>query len=149
MRSIGITMPSRTASLERPPEDARLADEAGFNSVCSYQVDRNPFATLNTSALTTSAAWLGAGLAAAFSRSPFECANAIADADELCGRRALLGARRSSGRRSGIPARRYRCSWDYLATMRSTRCEGTAYTSAGRGRRGACAAVGFRPTREG
>jgi probable F420-dependent oxidoreductase len=91
MSQIGITMPSRTAPLERIPEYARLADEAGFDSVWSYELYRNPFAMLNTAALATERAQLGTGLAAAFSRSPFELANAVADVDELSGGRAILG----------------------------------------------------------
>ena len=73
---LGITMPSRTAPLSRIPDYARMADEAGFVSVWTYELYRNPFAMLCTSALTTSKAELCTGLATAFNRSPFEAANA-------------------------------------------------------------------------
>jgi alkanesulfonate monooxygenase SsuD/methylene tetrahydromethanopterin reductase-like flavin-dependent oxidoreductase (luciferase family) len=88
---LGITMPSRTAPLARIPDYAQMADEAGFESVWTYELYRNPFAMLCTSALATSKAELCTGLATAFSRSPFEAANAAADVDELSGGRMKLG----------------------------------------------------------
>jgi len=84
-------MPSRTASLSRIPDYARMADEAGFDSVWTYELYRNPFAMLCTSALATSNAELCTGLATALNRSPFEAANAAADVDELSGGRMKLG----------------------------------------------------------
>lgn len=84
-------MPSRTASLKRIPEYARMADEAGLDSVWTYEVYRNPFAMLCTSALATSDIELCSGLATAFNRSPFEAANAAADVDELSGGRMKFG----------------------------------------------------------
>ena len=91
MDRIGISMPSRTAHLRKIPEYARAADEAGFHSVWSYELYKNPFAMLCTAALETKQATLGTGLAAAFCRSPFEAANAAADVDELSNGRMLLG----------------------------------------------------------
>jgi alkanesulfonate monooxygenase SsuD/methylene tetrahydromethanopterin reductase-like flavin-dependent oxidoreductase (luciferase family) len=88
---LGITMPSRTAPLARIPDYARMADEAGFESIWTYELYRNPFAMLSASAVTTSNAELCTGLAAAFTRSPFEAANAAADVDELSGGRMKLG----------------------------------------------------------
>ena len=88
---LGITMPSRTAPLARIPDYARMADQAGFESVWTYELYRNPFAMLCTSALATSKAELCTGLATAFTRSPFEAANAAADVDELSGGRMKLG----------------------------------------------------------
>lgn len=88
---LGITMPSRTAAMWRIPEYARMAQDAGFHSVWTYEVYRNPFAMLSTCALATDGIALGTGLAAAFSRSPFEAANAAADVDELSGGRMVLG----------------------------------------------------------
>jgi len=88
---LGITMPSRTAPLSRIPDYARMADEAGFDSVWTYELYRNPFAMLALSALTTSNAELCTGLATAFTRSPFEAANAAADVDEASGGRMKLG----------------------------------------------------------
>lgn len=139
---IGVTMPTRTAPLEKVPEYARLADEAGFDSVWSYELYRNPFAMLCTSALTTSRATLGTGLAAAFPRSPFELANAAADVDELSNGRMLLGlgigvpefleafhstdAKRAVGR-----VREYidvlRLSWTYLHAGEAEAYEGEHY----------------------
>lgn len=77
--------------MARIPDYARMADEAGFESIWTYEVYRNPFIMLGNSALTTSKAELGTGLATAFSRSPFEAANAAADVDELSGGRMKLG----------------------------------------------------------
>ncbi len=91
MTRIGITMPSRTAPLERIPEYARIADEAGFQSIWSYELYRNPFALLCLAATTSKRATLATGLTGAFPRSPFECANGAADVDELTGGRMLLG----------------------------------------------------------
>jgi probable F420-dependent oxidoreductase len=84
-------MPSRTAPLSRIPDYAQMADEAGFDSVWTYELYRNPFAMLCTSALTASRVELCTGLATAFNRSPFEAANAAADVDELSGGRMKLG----------------------------------------------------------
>lgn len=84
-------MPSRTAALSRIPDYARMADDAGFESIWTYELYRNPFGMLCTSAMATSRAELCTGLAAAFTRSPFEAANAAADVDELSGGRMNLG----------------------------------------------------------
>jgi len=91
MTRFGITMPSRTASMDRFAEYARWADEAGFDSVWDYELYRNPFTLLAGAAPATSRIALATGLAAAFSRSPFEMANAAADIDELSHGRMLLG----------------------------------------------------------
>jgi probable F420-dependent oxidoreductase len=131
MERLGITMPTRTAAMDRFPEYARWADEAGFDSIWDYELYRNPFAMLCTAALSTSKATLATGLAGAFPRSPFEMANAAADVDELSGGRMLIGMG------TGVPEflaafhsqnfvkplsrmRDYitcmRRSWDYLST---------------------------------
>jgi alkanesulfonate monooxygenase SsuD/methylene tetrahydromethanopterin reductase-like flavin-dependent oxidoreductase (luciferase family) len=91
MSLVGITMPNRTAPLRKIPEYAQLADAAGFDSVWSYELYKNPFSMLCTSALCTEDAILGTGLAAAFRRSPFDAANSAADVDELSQGRMLLG----------------------------------------------------------
>jgi alkanesulfonate monooxygenase SsuD/methylene tetrahydromethanopterin reductase-like flavin-dependent oxidoreductase (luciferase family) len=103
---LGITMPSRTAPLSRIPDYARMADAAGFESIWTYELYRNPFAMLCTSAMATSNAELCTGLAAAFTRSPFEAANAAADVDELSGGRMKLGLG------TGVP--------EFLAAFHST-----------------------------
>jgi alkanesulfonate monooxygenase SsuD/methylene tetrahydromethanopterin reductase-like flavin-dependent oxidoreductase (luciferase family) len=91
MNLIGITMPNRTAPLRKIPEYAQLADAAGFDSVWSYELYKNPFSMLCTSALVTEHATLGTGLATAFRRSPFDAACSAADVDELSRGRMLLG----------------------------------------------------------
>jgi alkanesulfonate monooxygenase SsuD/methylene tetrahydromethanopterin reductase-like flavin-dependent oxidoreductase (luciferase family) len=88
---LGVTMPSRTAALSRVPEYARMADDAGFDSCWTYELYRNPFGMLELCGLSSSRVQLGTGLAAAFSRSPFEAANAAADVDEISGGRMNLG----------------------------------------------------------
>jgi len=88
---LGITMPSRTAPMSRFPDYARMADDAGFESVWTYELYRNPFSILNAAAATTSRAELCTGLATAFTRSPFEAANAAADVDEASDGRMKLG----------------------------------------------------------
>lgn len=139
---LGITMPSRTAAMSRIPQYARMAEEAGFESVWTYEVYRSPFAMLAMSAETTSSVQLGTGLAAAFSRSPFEAANAAADVDEVSGGRMTLGLG------TGVPEfltsfhstdyeravgrfREYveclRRSWSYLAGEQVEAYEGKTY----------------------
>lgn len=88
---LGITMPTRTVALERVPEYARWAEEGGFDSAWTWELYRNPFSMLVTSALATDRISLGTGLAVAGSRSPFEMANEAADIDEISGGRMLLG----------------------------------------------------------
>lgn len=139
---IGVTMPTRTAPLDRIPEYARLADEAGFASIWSYELYRNPFTLLCLAATTSKQATLATGLAGAFPRSPFELANGAADVDEMTGGRMLLGLG------TGVPefleafhstdaklmvARMseyidvLRLSWRYLATGESETFEGAHY----------------------
>jgi alkanesulfonate monooxygenase SsuD/methylene tetrahydromethanopterin reductase-like flavin-dependent oxidoreductase (luciferase family) len=88
---VGISLPM----LNQPPHEfrelARLADEAGFDSLWDYEFFRNPFVTHGLNATTTSRIKLATGIATACSRSPFEMANAAADIDELSGGRAIVG----------------------------------------------------------
>lgn len=88
---IGVTMPTRTVELSRVPEYAKIAEDAGLDTAWSWELYRNPFSMLATSAMATSRIGLGTGLAVAGSRSPFEFANAAADIDELTGGRMHLG----------------------------------------------------------
>lgn len=135
-------MPSRTAPMDRIPEYARMADEAGFESIWTYEVYRSPFIMQATSALATSRAGLYTGLAAAFTRSPFEAANAAADVDELSGGRfnlglgtgvpEFLGAFHSTGFKKPIGRLSeyvdvLRRSWDYLAGEQVANYEGEHY----------------------
>ncbi|OMC33135.1 hypothetical protein A5742_14680 [Mycolicibacterium fortuitum] len=139
----GITIPSRTIEFAEVSKLAALADAAGFDSVWDYEVYRNPFTMLCTAAMTTERAALGTGLAAGYSRSPFECANAAADVDELSNGRMILGLG------TGVPEflsafhstytdrplgrmREYikvlRLSWEYLQTGTADTFEGKHYT---------------------
>jgi probable F420-dependent oxidoreductase len=139
---IGITLPSRTGPIEGIGEKARRAEDAGFQSVWTYEVYRNPFNLLTVAAAATERATLGTGLAAAFSRSPFEAANAAADIDELSGGRMLYGlgtgspqflrdfhstdAKHALGRMSEY-IDVLRLSWEYLATGTADGFEGQHY----------------------
>jgi len=139
---IGVTLPSRTGTIGEVGEKARRADQAGFQSVWSYEVYRNPYALLGVAAANTEHVTLGTGLATAFTRSPFETANSAADIDDMSGGRMLLGIG------TGIPEflRAFhstdiehaigrmseyidvlRLSWEYLATGRADRLDGQHY----------------------
>lgn len=139
---VGVTLPSRTGPIPNVFEYARRAEEAGFYSAFDYEVYRNPFTMLAGSAMTTSTIKLGTGLAAAFSRSPFEAANAAADIDEMSGGRMIYGlgtgapefltrlhstdAKRPIGRMSEY-IDVLRRSWEYLDTGKTTPFEGQYY----------------------
>jgi probable F420-dependent oxidoreductase len=139
---IGVTLPSRTGPIAGIADKARRAEQAGFQSIWSYEVYRNPFNLLTVAAAATERATLGTGLAAAFSRSPFEAANAAADIDELSGGRMLFGlgtgvpeflrafhstnAKHPLGRMSEY-LDVLRLSWEYLATGTADRFEGEHY----------------------
>jgi alkanesulfonate monooxygenase SsuD/methylene tetrahydromethanopterin reductase-like flavin-dependent oxidoreductase (luciferase family) len=77
--------------MHRFVEFAKSADDAGFQSVWNYEFYRNPFVIHAGTAAATERIGLATGIAAAFARSPFEAANAVADVDELSGGRAILG----------------------------------------------------------
>jgi len=88
---LGISLPCINQPYDRLPELAGAADQAGFDSVWSYEVHRNPFLIHALCASTTRNVQLATGLAAGAARSPTEMANAAADVDELSGGRALVG----------------------------------------------------------
>lgn len=88
---LGLTLPSINQPFAYLPELARLADEAGFDSVWNYEVHRNPLLINAVCAGATKNVALGTGLAAAAGRSPLEMANAAADVDELSNGRAIVG----------------------------------------------------------
>ena len=139
---IGVTLPSRTGPVAEVGVKARQAEEAGFDSAWTYEVYRNPFNLLTVAGMNTSRVTLGTGLAAAFSRSPFEAANAAADIDELSGGRMFFGlgtgvpeflkafhstdARQPLGRLSEY-IDVLRRSWEYLATGTADPLEGQHY----------------------
>jgi probable F420-dependent oxidoreductase len=84
-------MPILNQPFEKFPELARLADEAGFDSVWDYEFFRNPFVIHGMCASHTERIQHATGIATSCSRSPFEMANAAADIDELTGGRTILG----------------------------------------------------------
>jgi alkanesulfonate monooxygenase SsuD/methylene tetrahydromethanopterin reductase-like flavin-dependent oxidoreductase (luciferase family) len=139
----GVTMPGLGRRLEEYPEFARMAEEAGFDSVWNYEFWRNPFTMHIDNAAVTSEITLGTGIAAAFIRSPFELANLAADVDERSGGRMLLGIGTGApeflewfhSSHAKQPVSRLseyidviRMSWDYLHTMdASTQFNGKHY----------------------
>lgn len=139
---LGVTLPSRKGPISSVGEKARRAEQAGFHSVWTYEVYRNPFTLLSVAAAATERATLGTGLAAAFSRSPFEAANAAADIDDMSDGRMLFGLgtgvpeflRAFHSSDAVHPVGRMteyidvlRLSWEYLATGRADRLEGQHY----------------------
>ncbi|MCZ4551053.1 LLM class flavin-dependent oxidoreductase [Gordonia rubripertincta] len=139
---LGITLPSRTNPIVSLGDKARRAEDAGFDSVWSYEVYRNPFIILSQAAAATSTVTIGSGLAAAFSRSPFVSANAAADIDEISGGRFLYGLgtgvpefmKAFHSTDAERPLRRLseyvdvlRLSWQYLNTGTAPRFEGQYY----------------------
>lgn len=139
---IGVTLPSRTGPITALAEMARRAEEAGFQSVWTYEVYRNPFTILSHAAAATSTTTLGTGLAAGFSRSPFAAANAAADIDEISGGRMLYGVgtgvpeflRAFHSTHGDRPLKRLseyvdvlRLSWEYLTTGKAPVYEGEHY----------------------
>lgn len=139
---IGVTLPSRKGPISEVGAKAFRAEQAGFQSVWSYEVYRNPFTLLSVAAANTEHVTLGTGLAAAFSRSPFAAANAAADIDDISGGRMLFGlgtgvpeflrafhstdAEHPLGRLSEY-IDVLRLSWEYLATGQADRLEGQHY----------------------
>ena len=89
--SLGITMPILNQAIDIFPELARLAEDAGFDSVWDYEFYRNPFVIHGTCARETKRIKLATGIAAGAARSPFEMANAAADVDELSKGRMIIG----------------------------------------------------------
>ncbi|HEY1971219.1 MAG TPA: LLM class flavin-dependent oxidoreductase [Pseudonocardia sp.] len=142
---LGVTMPARTIELAKVPELARMAEDAGLDSVWAWELYRNPLTMLATSAQRTERIALGTGLAVAASRTPFEMANAAADIDELSGGRTLLGLGYGVGEflstLHSVPADRaltrmseyldvLRLSWQYLAEADAPAYQGQYYSFA-------------------
>jgi alkanesulfonate monooxygenase SsuD/methylene tetrahydromethanopterin reductase-like flavin-dependent oxidoreductase (luciferase family) len=91
MTQLGLTVPILQTKMEKFSQFAQLAEEARFDSVWGIEQYRNPFVVHALTASTTSRIKLATGIAQAFSRSPFEMANAAADVDEISGGRTILG----------------------------------------------------------
>jgi len=139
---VGVTMPMGKHPLRTYPTMAKAAEDAGMDSVWTYEVYENPLIVLAMASLATSRIQLGTGVVTTLSRSPFELANAAADVDQVSGGRLLLGVG------IGIPGlmatlhgadidrpidrmREYtlalRRSWDYLAEGRADDFVGEHY----------------------
>ncbi|WP_073881223.1 LLM class flavin-dependent oxidoreductase [Mycobacterium paraffinicum] len=91
MSKLGVTMPGLNQPIDAFPRMAKMAEDAGFDSVWDYEFYRNPLVILGMTAQTTSTIPLGTGLVTAAGRSPFVMANAAADVDEASGGRLILG----------------------------------------------------------
>lgn len=91
MSKLGVTMPGLTQPISAFPKMAAMAEDAGFDSVWTYEFYRNPLIIHALSAQKTSRIPLGIGLAVAAGRSPFTMAQAAADVDEISGGRLILG----------------------------------------------------------
>ena len=87
-------MPILNQPYEKFPVLARLADEAGFDSVWDYEFFRNPFIIHGVCSQQTRQIQHATGIATACSRTPFEMANAAAD---LTGHQAGRGHQRPTG----------------------------------------------------
>ncbi|BBX00106.1 hypothetical protein BST36_23270 [Mycolicibacterium moriokaense] len=139
---VGVTLPSRTGPIPNVFEYAKQAEDAGFYSAFDYEVYRNPFTMLAGAAVRTERIKLGTGLAAGFSRSPFEAANAAADVDEMSGGRMIFGLgtgapellKRLHSTNAKKPVGRMseyidvlRRSWEYLGTGKAEPLEGEHY----------------------
>ncbi|MBP2389408.1 LLM class flavin-dependent oxidoreductase [Aeromicrobium fastidiosum] len=84
-------MPSRTTDLRRIPQYAQWADEAGLDTVWSWELAKDPISQLATSSMVTQRIGLGTGLAVASNRTAASMANHAIDIDELSGGRMHLG----------------------------------------------------------
>src|SRR6056297_924492 len=77
--------------LNKVPEAARAADEAGFDVLMSMENANEPFLPLAVAAVNTERAELGPGIAIAFARSPMVVANAAWDLQRASNGRFVLG----------------------------------------------------------
>jgi alkanesulfonate monooxygenase SsuD/methylene tetrahydromethanopterin reductase-like flavin-dependent oxidoreductase (luciferase family) len=139
---VGISMPMLNQPIDRFAELARLADEAEFDSVWSYEFYRNPFIAQGLTAGVTNTIDLYTGIATACSRTPFEMANAAADVDEVSGGRMVVGLSPGAasfsdalnGTEMNRPVARMReyitvmrAVWDYFRTGEPTPYAGEFY----------------------
>lgn len=91
MSKLGVTLPSLVNSIPEIGDMARLAEDAGFDSVFHWEAFRSPYMGLANAATKTSRITLATGIAHAFTHTPFATANLAADLDEVSGGRAVLG----------------------------------------------------------
>ena len=61
MSNIGVTLPSRTAPHPDVIEYGRMADQAGFDSIWTYELYRDPLHILGACAERTSRVQIGTG----------------------------------------------------------------------------------------
>ncbi|PZG15638.1 LLM class F420-dependent oxidoreductase [Nonomuraea aridisoli] len=111
-----------------PPADvaasARRAEEAGFDTVTSAEVDHDPFLPLALAAAATGRVRLATGIAVAFARTPMTMAYVANDLQALSGGRFVLGLgtqtkphiTRRFGMTWGRPAAQMR---EYLTALRA------------------------------
>jgi probable F420-dependent oxidoreductase len=88
---LGASLPMLNQPFDKYPEFAKLAEDAGFDSLWDYEFFRNPFITHALTARATERIALCTGISTAVSRTPFEMANAAADIDEISGGRCVVG----------------------------------------------------------
>ena len=91
MSKLGVTMPGLNQPIDAFPRMAKMAEDAGFDSVWDYEFYRNPLVIHGMTAQATTTIPLGTGLVTTAGRSPFVMANAAADVDEASGGRLILG----------------------------------------------------------
>lgn len=75
MTKLGISLPIYNTPLTALPRMAKQAEDAGFDSVWSYEIYSNPYIPLAAAALATERIGLGTAIAHASTRSPWVTAN--------------------------------------------------------------------------
>lgn len=90
--TLSISLPSyNNGPISRLWEWAKLAEDANFDVVWTYEMLHNPALLLAMIAPHTSRIKLGTGIIQAFTRSPVAAATLAADVDELSNGRMILG----------------------------------------------------------
>jgi probable F420-dependent oxidoreductase len=141
--NVSISLPVYNVPLRRVVELTSAAEDAGFESVMTYDIVQNPFTVLSAAAMVTDRIKLGTAGMVSLARSPWVMANTAADLDELSGGRAVLGlvpggAWHLSGMHNTTNAkviprmREYidcvRACWDSVGTGVVTHYQGEHYT---------------------
>ena len=127
---LGITMPSRTAELRRIPQYAQWAEQAGLDTVWSWELVKDPISQLATSSMVTERIGDGTGLAVASNRAPAAMAHHALDIDEMSGGRMHLGLGPGliPNAKPLTYLREYmdvlRLNWQYIATGEAPAYEG-------------------------
>ena len=113
MARLGIKFPDTDSlPIEETQECARIADEAGFDSLwMSDYKSGDPFAVLSACAVATQRIRLGTGVVVVFNRAPTTLAMAAASLDTISKGRLILGigqghrSNRGEGERAGVQGR--------------------------------------------